>query len=300
MSALDYLKALMPSFRRNQILENVSVIQTSVREHLLPAYISADKLFQNNKPKSSLFKERQRQYEVFIGRKITSGSTLVTALKANLETTIGFLDTLETVSKDSFSEVETNLGISYTKVNVLRLIEAADFFVNYSGQFLNQLLIEETLSAEEGQEIPKMKGPELAYLEKHFSDYLLVCRILERDTSKIKERLAQLPQATVTDLTEKTFPSTMKPDQLDPFGVRGLSASASPIFFVGMIIANYQASNYKAKKENLELLRLRIYNLQRMYEGKNDLSIQREIVLLQDRVSGLQADIAKKGVQYGL
>ena len=210
------------------------------------------------------------------------------------------MDTLEGISKESFSEVETNLGISYTKVNVLRLIEAADFFGAYSGQFLNQLLIEETKNAEEGQQVPQMKAPELEYLDKHFVDFLQVCKILERDAKRIKERLAELPQATVTDLTEKTFPATMSLVQLDPFGVRGMSASISPLFHVGMALANYQAASYKAKKENLELLQLRVYNLQRLYEGKNDLAIQREIVLLQDRVSGLQSDIAKKGAAYGV
>ena len=300
-SFLDYIKNLAPSFRRDDVLENINPIRESIKSHTLAGYIQAERLFQANKPKSVYFKSSLKDFELATGARAASGETVVTLIKNNLEATLVFLDALEEQAKVILNPTEANLGITYPKATVLRLVEAAFFFNNYAGSFLNRLLIEETKLAENEVKLDAdMKKPELAWLDKHWADFCHIASILRRDASKLGDSLQKLPEASITALSEKTLPSSLGMGKIDPFRLQGLSVESSPLFKVAMSIANRQANNYKAKQEELNLLQVRMYNLQRLYEGKNDLQVQEQIKRLQTRVSGLHADLAKDGVKYGL
>ena len=94
-SFLDYIKNLAPSFRRDDVLENINPIRESIKSHTLAGYIQAERLFQANKPKSVYFKSSLKDFELATGARAASGETVVTLIKNNFEATLVFLDALE-------------------------------------------------------------------------------------------------------------------------------------------------------------------------------------------------------------
>jgi hypothetical protein len=116
----------------------------------------------------------------------------------------------------------------------------------------------------------------------------------------LEKALNELPDATVSELTEKTFISTMGTKKIDPLNMRGFSVRTNPFFIFGMVTAEKQEKKYKAKKEMLELIQLRLINLQKIRDKKQDASLDKEIEYYQSRVTGLNHEIEKMNKEYGL
>lgn len=298
---LEYIKSLAPTFRRADVVESIIPVRESLKSHTLPAYIQAERTFAAVKPASALFKANQKEFELATGARASSQDNLVTLIKKNLEDSLVFLDALEEQAKAILSPTEANLGITYQKATLLRLVDAAFFFNNYAGSLLNRLVIEESKLIDKNFDPEsELKRPEIVYLDKYWKDFCAIAAILRKDSKRLGDALQKLPESSVTSLSEQTLPSTFGLAKLDPFGLNRLSVETSLLFKAAMHIANRQANNYKAKQAELELLQLRLYTLQRAAEGKVDLESEGKITRTQSRISALHADLAKDGVRYGL
>ena len=297
MSILTYLKGLLPSFRKNAIVESCEMTSTSLREHTLPAYLSAEALFKSGKFKNAIAQDFATVYFKNVGKAGALG--MMGSIRERLDNALVILLYISTNAKTLYSDVETNISLTYVKLTCLRLVEAAEFSNTYARKLLNYVFILETAQADASVSVKDSLTPaEIAWLDKGFLDFCLCMNTLGSSVEVIKKHLAEMPDASITSLTEKTFPTTLGVDKIDPFQMRHLSASVNPFYYFGMMIAERQAKRYKAAKAELELLQLRCLNLDKLYNKNPDARLQKEIEYMENRVVGLSYDIVKMEEEY--
>jgi hypothetical protein len=298
MKLLDYIKSLMPTFTKNAIIKSCELSSESIKTHTLPAYVSATELFKGVKFKSKEILALQKEYEgsVPAGK---NGKGIIGSITDGLENSLLILDALNHDSLVIYSDNEANISLTYLKTMVIKLIESIEFGNTYARRLLNYIYVMETKV--ENQDNDSMLLPaEVKWLEDNFLDFCLCMKVMKYDIKVIRKNLSDLPDASITELTERTFVTTVGVGKMDPFQFRHLSAKANLFYFFGMMIASNQAAMYKAAKAELELLQLRKLNLQKQYEKSPDAKIEKEISYMQNRVSGLNYDIEKMEVAYGI
>lgn len=297
MNILHYLKGLLPSFKKDKIVESCEIIGNSIREHTLPAYVSAESLFEGRKFSSQEAKDFAAVYDKKIGR--VHGKNMIGSIREGLENTLVLLQKISSDANHLFAETETNLSITYGKATCLRLIDAADYVNEFSRKLLNYMFVLETANADEHVSVKdSISDAEIKMLNDGFFDFCLCMQILKRDVKDIEKVIKDIPDAIITPMTEKTLPATIGRDKIDPFLLTNLSVKINPIYKIGMMVAERQANKYKCAKAELELLQLRKLNLEKLYEKTHDAKLQKEIEYMENRVTSLNYAVAKMEKEY--
>lgn len=296
MSFLTYVKTLLPSFSKNKIVASCEMTQTSIREHTLPAYQAAETLLKGAKFKSEVVRDFAKIYARDVDK---SAGGMIGSIRTRLDNSLVILNYIALNAKNIFSEVEASIALTYTKATYMRLVESAEFANTYARKFLNYVYILETAEADENASVKDSLTPaEIDWVNKNFIDFCLCLNIVGNSIAQIEKQMKELPDASITELSEKTFPTTLGVGKIDPFQIRHLSAAVNPFYYFGMHRAESQAKRYKAAKEELELLQLRKLNLEQINAKKPDAKVQKEIQYMENRVAGLNYDVTKMEKEY--
>jgi hypothetical protein len=303
MNFLEYIKTLMPVFSKNDITVSCELTKSSIREHTLPAYKTASILWQGQKFKSEEIKDFVNYYDRTVGT--SRSENMVTSIEGALENSLILLDALTDESKSVYSNHEANVSLTYLKTSIIRLIEATSFANIYSRRLLNYIYICETNANFNSKDkeaegtVETLTPAELKWLTSGLQDFCQCITVMKYNVTKITKSLNELPDANITELTEKSFHTTIGTNKIDPFSMRHFSARINPFYLFGMWKAERQANAYKAAKAELELLQLRKLNLQKVLDKKPDAKLEKEIDYMQNRVSGLIYDLDKMEQHYG-
>lgn len=292
-SLLDYVRRLVPSFKKNSVLSGIETTRHAIVEVNLPIYLNAGELFGLEKIQSKESKDWISEFDKRVG-----GGGAVKATAEILQNTVQILDFLSVDGKKVFSDVEANVGLTYQKATYIRLLEAAEFVSEYSLKWLNMIVVFETAGADGTSSRGQITPIDKKYLEDNYDAYLSALLVLSKTVKDIEKGVHNLPDAIITELTESTFPTTLGQGKIDPFNMRQFTAAVNPFYFFGMMVVEYQAKVYKRKKAEKELLELRLLNLKRIMEKNPDAGLQKEIEITADRVGDLDFDIRKKEKEW--
>lgn len=307
MNILTFLSGLtgkLGVIGKNEVAKTCELNLRMLRDNTIPAYVSAEEYFSKQKPKSSDVTAIVSLYK----RGVRGGAPdFFEGVLEGMRSAESWLVGLEKKSETLFADQEATLALSYEKATYLRIAASIGFATEYARRLLNHIYILETIERDDSQRLEDYQTPaEINYLSAHQSDFFLVLTALLVKFSKVEEMLADMPDATVTELTEKTFPHTLGAKKVDPLGFNGfvmpydLSVKWNPFYLLGTCIASFQVSQFKAAEAELELLRLRKLNLERLNEKKPDAKLQAMIAKLEERVGTLRYEISKMEASYGI
>lgn len=304
MNFLDYVKKLIPVFEKNDILENTKVLRTTIIEHSINAYSSASDLWQGQKFKSPEMKDYIAYY--IKNNNVSRNENIIDSILSAFKNSLLILNALDEKGKNIFSEKEASVSITYTKATILRLLDAIEFAGDYSLRFLNYIyiletnfIVEEPVADDILQGVGTLPPAEIKWLKDNYTDFCLCIKIMSLPFKSIIDHLEKLPDASITELTEKTFVSTVGQGKMDPLNLQHFSAKINPFYFYGIHKAEYQAKKYKSTKEELELVQLRKLQLERTLAKNYDAKLEKEIAYMQNRVTGLIYNISKMEEDYG-
>ena len=293
MRFLNYIRTLFPTFSKYEVVESIEVTRNSIKEHTLPAYETAAELWKGQKFVS---KEAQEMEKMILSK--VSGKSIFEVVRKALDNSIVTLEKLGDKSKVIYADTEANLSLTFVKSTVLRLTQTMEFGNTYARRLINYLYAEEVAHAR--KEKLDLPPAEIKWLKDGVSDFAICINVMSLKYDAIEKHLNGLPDATITDLTEKTFMSTMGEGKLDPMLLRHLSVKVNPFYLYGMYKAKKEADRYKAAKEELELVQLRLLQLQKQQSGQEDAKLDKEIEYMQNRVSGLVYKLNEMEKEYGL
>lgn len=298
MNFFNFLKSLFPTFKRDELLDSVIAIRKSVQEHSVQAYRSADQVWGNTPFVSKEAKALEKAYRSDVG--LPGKQSMITSISAAMDNTLKVLDLVVQKGKAIYSDNEASMGLTFQKATILRIVTVADFANKYSLDLLNYIYTVEAQATKGGEGIESLAKAEVDMLISQFPDFCVAINVLKTDMSSLEKALNELPDAVVSEMTERTFVATLGSKKLDPFQVRNFSVRKNPFYVFGMMIAERQEKKYKAKKETVELLQLRLLHLQKLRDKTQDASLDKEINYYQGRVTSLNHELEKLNKDYGL
>lgn len=298
MNFFNFLKSLFPTFKRDELIDGVIAIRKSVQEHSVQAYRSAVQVWGSTPFTSKEAKALEKAYRSDVG--LSGKQSMIDSISIVLDNTLRVLDLVVQKGKAIYGETEASMGLTFQKATILRIVAVADFTNKYSLDLLNYIYTVEAKATAGGEGIDDLVKAETDALIAQFPDFCVAVNVLKVDMKSLEKALNDLPDAVVSEMTERTFIATLGSNKLDPFQVRNFSVRKSPFYFFGMMLAEHQEKKYKAKKETVELLQLRLMHLQKLRDKTQDASLDKEINYYQDRVTSLNHELEKLNKDYGL
>lgn len=296
MDVLSYIKSLLPSFKKDRVMEEIQITISEYDNVCIPTYreaINSEKIIKIKSPEVLDFIKTFSRIS-----KIEKSQTIFSTTHAKLLVIRDNLKFFEEILDKELQAQVVSDGLSIMKANILQALEAAYFVSKYSTKLLNVIYIYESAerSEDKQQYIKDNIAPaELDYVKQGFSDFCFVIQGLAKSTNDVKQLLIGLPDITIRADNFAAVNSMFAPNKLDPFNLRAPSRgfTGNPIFKIGMLVAEWQANRYKKNMELKKVLELRLLNLKELNSDNKDAKIEKEIQYLQNRVEAIEYKMSK-------
>lgn len=303
MELFDYIKKLLPSIGKDQISEDLRITISNIDNQCLPTYNEASNYFKTNPIKSKKAKELE---DKFYKNLDTNGVSKQVNIISEVNLRLGFIrdnalyvqEQLDKIfEKDILSE-----GLTIKQTHYIRATEAFYFVANYSLDLLKYILHEETEhvndKANDNIELSKFN---IKLVENNIMDFAIILSNYGIPKDKFQKLLTEVPDVIINSSTIETVSGLYKEKQSDPF-TRGLvnNFTKNPIFHIRAVIAEYQNNKYKSNKEKKKELDLRLLYLQSVKANDNNPSLEKEIMITQQRVDKLDSSIREYEEDIGL
>ncbi len=304
MSILTFIKGLTHKLGKNEIAKSCELTLDGLRDNTLPAYESALDLFKTFK----LSTPEAKDYQQDLVRGVKgAGNSMFEIIYTAMQNAEGWLVGISKKSETLFGDQEATMALTYQKANYLRAVAAIGFGVEFARRFLNYIYVLETAKVEENTEtLEQQTKAQVDYIVKHFGDFVIVTRFLQKKFEDVAATIDDAPDAVVSSLTEQTFAHTLGAARLDPLGMNNftlpydVSTRINPFYLIGTMVASFQVACYKAAKDELDLLQMRKLYLEKLAKGKPDAALQVQIEKLQERITNKQYEIEKLEEKYGI
>lgn len=284
MDIISFLKNLLPRFGKDRLVEDARITESEIETTVLPAYADAEKSLMRHKFKS---KQIVDLYEVLQRNiKIKSSDNIVSVVLDAMEKVLKNHKMLQSKIEDGFEDHVIIEGITVVRLTMIRLLEFNSFLSRFSLKLLNYVYILETaeVSGEENYVGKQLSPGEIKWIEDNFLNFVLILKICSKMEGNFQETLESIPDINLSENPDAIV-SAIGENRLDPFGTKMLVGfSGSPIYHIGLLVAEYQANRYKEKKELKTVLELRLLNLSRTLDKKPDASIEKQIQYVQGRI----------------
>jgi len=292
MKAHSYLTSLLPSFGKDQVIEDIRLTRGEISDVTIPAYEAAVGLLKDASIRSKYLEGDMALFKRTV--KSSQGGFTKTVLQA-LKTSLENLDHAEELITKTYNDDIAGAGVTYMKANLLQLVEVIGFVSKFARKYLLYIYVCETAEFDDSNtELTDSITPaEQEWLRANFLSFCTSINIVSTAPHTLKKSLTDIPDVVITEENSHTVGSTLGDNKVDPLQMRLIPVWLNPIYHIGMFVAEWQANRYKAAQEELKLLQLRKLNLERLSEGKPDARIQKEITYMESRIQGLNYKIAK-------
>lgn len=295
MKFSKYLSSLLPSFSRDQLMEDLDTIGDELRVHVIPPYQVAVKEFGKNPFYSN---DAQKADEVFNKRlnEKYKGNHLTGVLNA-LENSDSIIKLLQTMIDEEFAIDVTSAGLSTLRVNIMQLVEILGFTVRYARRHLNYILVCESCHHSGKQVTDSFSTGELDWLREGRDAFINGINVLSMPKRDVEVKFKEIPNVLVTDESIETTQQLLGKDKTDPFQMRFIPLVLNPIYHVRIRVAEYQAAKYREAKEERNILELRIMLLKEQREGRENAKIEKQIEYNEGRLQKIVYKLEKAGGQ---
>lgn len=295
MKIFDFVKKLLPSIERNQVLSDLRTLKELLENQTIPPHqsaVDAGAFPANKRFQDKWCLEFQKKFDL---------ATRNLRVRSNyVEATLGILNTLPARVDWLMSQLEketeatiVSSGITFPIVNLMQMHSAIAFVAKFSRKIL---LIS---YANEAKQYFKQRNGESPYtpaevkeIEKSIDDYLRVLAVLGRpDLEKI---LAAVPDVVVDGSDASGTVNAYGPSRLQPLNF-SLQYQQYPIYFIREYFAERQVAEYEEAKAEKLALELFLIQLQQAANGQQDASLQQQIEYHTNRLHRLSLKVEELG-----
>lgn len=292
LSIGKYVASLLPSFEKGQVEEDLRVLKEELSENTLPPYEAAADFFKHerfaskdNEEFDRTFTRQAKNVQVVMDKYPV---TICAALTRALDT----VNMLETKVDDLFNRDVASDGLTYSRANMLRLIEVIGFAARYARKLLLWTYANEKQAMGKTVSDPFTKA-EIDWLKANRQAFFASIITISRKSKDVETALANIPNMVVVPNEVSVAAQTVGPNKLDPLQMGIIPIQLNPIYHIRMAVAEYQAGRYKAGQEEKRALEYRLVALKELKEGKHDAKLDQNIEYTENRLKKLNAKLAK-------
>lgn len=292
MSIAKYVASLLPSFEKSQIEEDVRLLKEELMNNTIEPYRAAADFFKRNGFKS----KDTIEFDQTFGRQIRVESEMLGRYPITIHLAmVRCLDNLLMVESRIGTVVGRDLaatGLSYSKANLLRFIEVANFVAKYARKLLLWTYANENVAL--GLRIGDPLAPaEMGYLVQNRAAFISGLSVVAKKTKVIEAALNNIPNLIVVPAEAEAVSQTVGMARLDPLQTGLIPIKLNPIYHIRMAIAEYQVARYKAGQEEKRALEYRLLALKELAEGTQDAKLEQQIEYTENRLQKLNFKLAK-------
>lgn len=294
MKITSYIQQITSLFGKSGLLEDLRFARTQFSQ--LPDVLSrADKAF-GSKFKSE---EMKRVQQVFTGVvKGNSGKGVFGYLSANITNITGTIDALEAIVSGEFEDRIAARGLNYRKANLVQLVDAISFSARYTSKLLTYALKAETAEARADKKMEPVPTTELLpaqmdWIKVGLVPYCTAIAIIAKPAAEMIDRLDSIPDILADDTNYTSLKTTIGETKLDPFMFSVSNFAWNPIRRIRMHAVEAKIARAKEAETELQMTKLRLMQLERSRQGKEDPALEREIAYLNTLADSLTREIAE-------
>lgn len=294
MKITSYLQNITSMFGKSGLLEDLRFARTQFSQ--MPDVLTrADKAF------GSKFKgaEMKRAQQVFSGVvKSGGGKGIFGYLAANQSNIIETIDALEAIVSGEFEDKIAAKGLNYRKANLVQLVDAITFSARFTAKLLTYALKTEIAAVREEKKMEPIPTTdtvpyEIEWFNKGLIPYCSAIAIVSKSAAEMIDRLDQIPDILADDTNYSMLKNTVGETKLDPFMFSVSNFAWNPIRRIRMHAVEAKIARAKEAETELQMTKLRLMQLERARQGKEDPALEREITYLQSLADSLTREIAE-------
>jgi hypothetical protein len=294
MKITSYIKDFLPSlFGKAGLLEDLRFARSQFSQ-------MQDVLERADKSLGTKFKseEMKRVQQVFTGVAKVGGKSVFGFIAANNANIIQTIDALEAICAGEFEERVAAKGMNYRKANLVQLVDAATFCANFTVKLLTHAMKAEIAATREDkkmQPIPttEMVPYEIDWLKKGLIPFSAAIAIFAKPAKEMIDRLDAIPDILADDVNYTNLKTTLGETKLDPFMFSVSNFAWNPIRRIRMHAVEAKIARAKSAETELQMTKLRLMQLERTRQGKEDPALEREIAYLQSLADELTRELAE-------
>lgn len=286
-----FISALLPSFEKDRLISDIRVTRGELSE-LQAAYSEAAKLLKSWKFQDEEVKRKFADFKSNVG---TSESPIA-YIDKHLVTMLQNLQIAEDQAVAIMGGTIAGKGLTVKQATIVKYCDALFLVSKYSRKFLNWVYVKETLSFDEdsGKKLTdSISQHEIDWLHATFLDFCTAVAATSGEPKKVLAGIEGVPEVELATGNLSSLRNTMGDGKVDPLKLGFIASKNNPIYFVRMMVAEFQVRRYKEMKEELSLLQLRRMNLEKLKGGKNDANIEKQIEYVEGRAGRLSFEIAE-------
>ena len=286
MKLFEYVKGLMPHIEKSRVTEDLRITSAELDQVAIPSYRVAAEHFKSSKMRSkanqSITTDFYRAFKGQGSKRSNLADEIYARLPDVLENVAYITDQVETIlERDVIRE-----GLTAKKVSLIRAAEGMSYISRYSVDLLNYLYINE--SAELGTETDDalaLSPAQIRHVEHNITRFAQLFTDLGVPNTVLAKIILAVPDVIINDRTSSGLQGLYREVELDPLSAGYMTGFVgNPIYHVRLIVAEWQASRYKANKDKKKMLELRLLHLKMAQDRRSDPKLDQEIEYLQGRI----------------
>ena len=292
MKLINFIKGLLPRIDKDTILEDLRVTTTELEQVAIPNYNTAAEYFRTTKFKSDANKNLSDDfYRRFSGgnKQSTFIGDVSRSLPAVKENAVYIQKQIEELmEKDILNE-----GLTAKKAILVRSAEHLSFISRFSIDLLNAAYINEASEVDaDVRESMRMSPAAVKHVDVNTGNFAALLAIYSVPNKAFEKSFIGVPDILLSSRTANSIIGLYKEADVDPFSIGYVAGfTASPIYHIRLMIAEWQAARYKANKDKKKVLELRLLHLRLLNEKKNDAKLEQEINYIQNRVDKIEHNL---------
>ena len=296
MDFKNYLNSLLPSFNKSRIREDINTTSDELKRCVIPLLKSASDALGERDFSSEYAKLFNVMYKEQMG--LPSHKNFFVALLLLNEQMLTNLDTIEKMVDHYYAADVLRDALSVARVNILQYIETVGFIARYSRRIVNVVLACEVNIAKQRPEFDDLLPGEMQWMTENRSTFIQAASSMMHKKSELESKLAKMPDVLVTEESSETLAATQGQSVIDPFKFGLIPVRLNPIYHVRIVIAEYQASRYRAAEAERKMVEFRIMQLEQMNNGQADPKLEQQIEYNTGRLQDLNKKLLDMESNY--
>lgn len=290
MKIINFVKALIPHMEKAKLLEDLRVTLSELENVALPNYATAATYFKSDKIKSDDNKNLSDAFYMNAELKTAKQSSFIADIQKKLENVKANGEFLLAQAEELFEHDIIAEGLTARKLTLIKAAECISYISRFSTDLLNLVYVNEATDLNTNVDeslrlapiVVKNINNNLNKFARLISDYGI-------PSETFQKMFTEIPEVVVNSKTANSISGLYKEQDIDPF-TNGyvVGFTYSPIYHIRLLVAEWQASRYKANKDKKKILELRLLHLKLLNDKKNDPRVEQEINYIQSRVDKIE------------
>lgn len=290
MRIFNFVRALANRLRRRDLSAALETLRKELAVQTLPPFAEVSAMLMNWAFKDKWLKELDTLYQRRISGR-PRGNFIVAHYEflKSLGESIG---TLERAVDKSFDNDIIRSALTYQRTQILALVEAAAFVIDYSRLLLIHTLNVETQFQRNVSRVDHvLTKAQLERLEADRDKFIYITNVFWKHRKELQKLIDDIPDIEVDADNGSAVVSSVGLTKLDPTGIGAQGFIPVVMPALALAFAEWQLNRHNKAKEELRMLEYQLLDLKNALGDREDPKLQRAIEYTQDRITKLSRKV---------